>query len=135
MEIVSSQVVVVAIAVVALILSLVFLKKIAKLVVSILILVGGGIAFGVLTPKQVFDTASLIKDKGIATYEKFAEVSDKIKVSGDNISIKVGDTWFDLNSVNSFDINGDEVRLSIGGNDYTINDKTVADLFETLKSA
>lgn len=135
MEIVSSQVVVVAIAVVALILSLVFLKKIAKLVVSILILVGGGIAFGVLTPKQVFDTASLIKDKGIATYEKFAEVSDKIKVSGDSISIKVGDTWFDLNSVNSFDINGDEVRLSIGGNDYTINDKTVADLFETLKSA
>lgn len=135
MEIVSSQVVVVVIAVVALILSLVFLKKIAKLVVSILIIVGGGIAFGVLTPKQVFDTASLIKDKGIATYEKFAEASDKIKVSGDSISIKVGDTWFDLNSVNSFDINGDEVRLSIGGNDYTINDKTVADLFETLKSA
>lgn len=129
----TSQIVVIVVAIVALLLVLGLAKKMMKIVLTIAILLFGGISFGLLSPDQVIDTASAIKDKGIATYESFASMSDNVKVEGDSVLVKMGDTWVDLNAVNEFDINDDTVSVTVGGNTYTVTDETVVKLFQTFK--
>ena len=104
-----------------------------KIILILAILVFGGISVGILSPKQVIDTAQVIKDKGIETYEKFASASDNIKVSGDSLMVRMGDTWVDLNAINNFDINGNTVSVNVGGNTYQVTDEAVAKLFQTFK--
>lgn len=134
MHIVPSQVIVAVIAIVACIIVFSMVKKAIKWLFIVAILLIGGVAFGFLTPEQAINTANAIKNKGIATYEKLADASQNIKVDGESISIRIQDTWFDLNAVNSYEVNGDTVKISVGGNDYTVTDKTIAKLFNTITS-
>lgn len=134
MHIVPSQVIVAVIAIVACIVVFSMVKKAIKWLFIVAILLIGGVAFGFLTPEQAINTANAIKNKGIATYEKLADASQNIKVDGESISIRIQDTWFDLNAVNSYEVNGDTVKISVGGNDYTVMDKTIAKLFNTITS-
>lgn len=134
MHIVPSQVIVAVIAIVACIIVFSMVKKAIKWLFIVAILLIGGVAFGFLTPEQAINTANAIKNKGIATYEKLADASQNIRVDGESISIRIQDTWFDLNAVNSYEVNGDTVKISVGGNDYTVTDNTIAKLFNTITS-
>lgn len=129
----TSQIVVIIVAIIGILLVLGLAKKTMKIILTLVILVFGGISVGILSPKQVIDTAQVIKDKGIETYEKFASASDNIKVSGDSLMVRMGDTWVDLNAINNFDINGNTVSVNVGGNTYQVTDETVAKLFQTFK--
>lgn len=129
----TSQIVVIIVAIIGILLVLGLAKKTMKIILTLAILVFGGISVGLLSPKQVIDTAQVIKDKGIETYEKFASASDNIKVSGDSLMVRMGDTWVDLNAINNFDINGNTVSVNVGGNTYQVTDETVAKLFQTFK--
>ena len=129
----TSQIVVIIVAIIGILLVLGLAKKTMKIILTLAILVIGGISVGILSPKQVIDTAQVIKDKGIETYEKFASASDNIKVSGDSLMVRMGDTWVDLNAINNFDINGNTVSVNVGGNTYQVTDETVAKLFQTFK--
>lgn len=129
----TSQIVVIIVAIIGILLVLGLAKKTMKIILTLAILIIGGISVGILSPKQVIDTAQVIKDKGIETYEKFASASDNIKVSGDSLMVRMGDTWVDLNAINNFDINGNTVSVNVGGNTYQVTDETVAKLFQTFK--
>lgn len=129
----TSQIVVIIVAIIGILLVLGLAKKTMKIILTLVILVFGGISVGILSPKQVIDTAQVIKDKGIETYEKFASASDNIKVSGDSLMVRMGDTWVDLNAINNFDINGNTVSVNVGGNTYQVTDEAVAKLFQTFK--
>lgn len=129
----TSQIVVIIVAIIGILLVLGLAKKTLKIVLTLAILVIGGISFGVLSPSQVIDTASAIKERGIETYEKFASASDNIKVDGDSLMVRMGDTWIDLNAINNFDINGNTVSVTVGGNTYSVTDENVAKLFQTFK--
>lgn len=129
----TSQIVVIIVAIIGILLVLGLAKKTMKIILTLAIFVIGGISVGILSPKQVIDTAQVIKDKGIETYEKFASASDNIKVSGDSLMVRMGDTWVDLNAINNFDINGNTVSVNVGGNTYQVTDEAVAKLFQTFK--
>lgn len=133
MPLATSQIVVIIVAIIGILLVLGLAKKTMKIILTLAILIIGGISVGILSPKQVIDTAQVIKDKGIETYEKFASASDNIKVSGDSLMVRMGDTWVDLNAINNFDINGNTVSVNVGGNTYQVTDETVAKLFQTFK--
>lgn len=132
MNIVPSQIVVGVIGVVALILVLSLMKKAIKWVIGVAVLLICGVWIGVLSPQQAIDTVTAIKDRGMATYQRLADASQNIKIQGESISIRINDTWFDLNAVNSFKVDGDTVKVEIGGNSYSVTDKTIAKLFETF---
>lgn len=134
MHITSSQIAVIVIGIIALILVLSLVKKAVKWVISTVILLVFGVWVGLLSPQQAIDTATAIKDKGIATYQRLADASQNIKVDGENISVRIKDTWFDLNAVNSYHIDGNSVRLSVGGNSYTVTDENIVRLFKTLEN-
>ena len=129
----TSQIVVIIVAIIGILLVLGLAKKTLKIVLTLAILIIGGISFGVLSPSQVIDTASAIKERGIETYEKFASASDNIKVDGDSLMVRMGDIWIDLNAINNFDINGNTVSVTVGGNTYSVTDENVAKLFQTFK--
>lgn len=134
MHITSSQIAVIVIGIIALILVLSLVKKAVKWVISTVILLVFGVWVGLLSPQQAIDTATAIKDKGIATYQRLADASQNIKVDGENISVRIKDTWFDLNAVNSYNIDGNSVKLSVGGNSYTVTDENIVRLFKTLEN-
>lgn len=132
MNIVPSQIVVGVIGVVALILVLSLMKKAIKWVIGVAVLLICGVWIGVLSPQQAIDTVTAIKDRGMATYQRLADASQNIKIQGESISIRINDTWLDLNAVNSFKVDGDTVKVEIGGNSYSVTDKNIAKLFETF---
>lgn len=134
MHITSSQIAVIVIGIIALILVLSLVKKAVKWVISTVILLVFGVWVGLLSPQQAIDTATAIKGKGIATYQRLADASQNIKVDGENISVRIKDTWFDLNAVNSYNIDGNSVKLSVGGNSYTVTDENIVRLFKTLEN-
>ena len=134
MHITSSQIAVIVVGIIALILVLSLVKKAAKWVISTVILLVFGVWVGLLSPQQAIDTATAIKDKGIVTYQRLADASQNIKVDGENISVRIKDTWFDLNAVNSYHIEENSVKLSVGGNSYTVTDENIVRLFKTLEN-
>lgn len=134
MDIVPSQVIVGVIGIVVSMLVLSLMKKTVKWLIGIAVLLICGIWIGVLSPQQAIDTVTAIKEKGISTYQRLADASQNIKVDGESISIRINDTWFDLNAVNSFEVMEDKVELKVGGNSYTVTDKNIIKLFQTFNT-
>lgn len=132
----NAQLITLVVGVIGFFLAVGFLKKTAKLIVGIaIVLVAGMLYFG-LEPKQVLDTAILIKDKGVAFVENLASVSNAIKLEGDKIYIKADDTWIDVNAITSVSsiVSEGYAKVKVDDTEYEVYDTEVIKLLKTLLS-
>lgn len=132
----NAQLLTLVVGVIGFFLAVGFLKKTAKLIVGIaIVLVAGMLYFG-LEPKQVLDTAVLIKDKGMEFVENLASVSNAIKLEGDKIYIKADDTWIDVNAITSVSkvVKEGSLKFKVDDTEYEVYDTEVVKLLKTLLS-
>lgn len=132
----NAQLLTLVVGVIGFFLAVGFLKKTAKLIVGIaIVLVAGMLYFG-LEPKQVLDTAVLIKDKGMEFVENLASVSNAIKLEGDKIYIKADDTWIDVNAITSVSsiVSEGYAKVKVDDTEYEVYDTEVIKLLKTLLS-
>lgn len=132
----NAQLITIIVGVIGFFLAVGFLKKTAKFIVGVAILLVAGMLYFGLEPKQVFDTAMIIKDKGTAALETITSASNSIKLEGDKILIKINDTWIDVGAITSVPkFSGDSyVSFKIDDTVYEVYDSEVVKLLKTLLS-
>ena len=89
---------------------------------------------GVASPTQIKDAASVIASKGLDAYTKVVEASENIKFSGNSISLRIEDSWFDISEVSSLVMIDDGVAtVIINEETYIVDDPTIISLLKTFK--
>lgn len=132
-----NQLICIIIAVIAVILVLSFAKKVLKLVLSVVIIVGALIYFGVVSPEQLTDASKVIAEKGQSTFTQISEASQNVKVdtSGESpsISIKLGDDWVNVNDVTNFVKAKDGVySVNVNGQSCSVSDDSIKQVLDLL---
>lgn len=129
-----SQLVFIILAVIVVALVIKFLKGVVRTVITIIAICVALVNYGIASPTQIKDAASVISQKGIATYEKMASASENIKLNGNNIEIKLGDKWINVSDVTSFISTGDGVAtVNVDGESYSVEDSNIISLLKTFK--
>lgn len=115
-------------------------KKVLKIVLIIAVLVGGLIAFKVVSPEQITDVKAYIQEHAdkLDELNKLAELTDNIKITKsdgaiEDISIKFDDKWISITSVGKIiSIEGDTCVLKVADKEYSITDKNVVNLVKLM---
>lgn len=129
-----SQLVFIILAIIVVALVIKFLKGIVRTIITIVAICVALVNYGIASPTQIKDAASVISQKGIATYEKMASASENIKLDGNNIEIKLGDKWVNVSDVTSFVSAGDGVAtVNVDGESYSVEDSNIISLLKTFK--
>lgn len=129
-----SQLLFIVVAIIVVIAIIKFLKGVVRTVLAVVAICVALINYGIASPTQVKDAASVISQKGIATYEKMASVSENIKIDGSNIKIKLGDNWFNISEVTSFVSTGkDTATVNVNGESFAVEDSDIISLLKTFK--
>lgn len=111
-----------------------FVKKSFKIILLAICCVSAACYMGVVSPEQVKDVSEKIAQNGVDTYEKFAKMSDSIKIEDNNISIKVNDNWLNISDVDKFmKTAGDKVAVFVDDAQYVIEDAGIVELLSELK--
>lgn len=129
-----SQLVFIILAIIVVALVIKFLKGVVRTIIAIGAICVALVNYGIASPTQIKDAASVISQKGIATYEKMASASENIKLDGNNIEIKLGDKWVNVSDVTSFVSAGDGVAtVNVDGESYSVEDSNIISLLKTFK--
>lgn len=115
-------------------------KKVLKIVLIIAVLVGGLIAFKVVSPEQITDVKAYIQEHAdkLDELNKLAELTENIKITKsdgaiEDISIKLDDKWVSITSVGKIvSIEGDTCVLKVADKEYSITDKNVVNLIKLM---
>lgn len=106
-----------------------FVKKSFKIILLAICCVSVACYMGVVSPEQVKDVSMQIAQNGVETYDKFAKMSDSIKIEDGDILIKIQDDWLSLSDVDKFmKTAGDKVAVFIDDAQYVIDDAGIIDL-------
>lgn len=129
-----SQLVFIILAIIVVALVIKFLKGVVRTIIAIGAICVALVNYGIASPTQIKDAASVISQKGIATYEKMASASENIKLDGSNIEIKLGDKWVNVSDVTSFIPSGKGVAtVNVDGESYSVEDSDIISLLKTFK--
>ena len=129
-----SQLIFIVVAIVAVILIIKLLKGVVRTVLAVVAICVALVNYGIASPTQIKDAASVISQKGIATYEKLASASENIKVEGSDVQIKLGDNWVNISDVTSFVSTGkDTATINVDGESYAVDDSSIISLLKTFK--
>lgn len=92
------------------------------------------IHFGIASPTQLTDTAKLISEKGINSYQEFVKASDNIRVSGSKLEVKINGKWIDVTSISSI-VQGDDAhaQIVVNGEKVDIDDVNIISLLQSFK--
>lgn len=129
-----SQLLFIVVAIIAVVAILKFLKGVVRTVLTVVAICVALVNYGIVSPTQIKDAASVISQRGIATYEKLASASDSIKVEGSDVQVKLGDKWFNVSDVTSFVSTGkDTATINVDGESYAVEDSSIISLLKTFK--
>lgn len=129
-----SQLLFIVVAIIAVIAIIKFLKGVVRTILAIVAICIALVNYGIASPTQIKDAASVISQKGIATYEKMASASENIKIDDSNIKIKLGDNWFNISDVTSFVSTGkDKATVNVNGESFAVEDSDIISLLKTFK--
>lgn len=129
-----SQLLFIVVAIIAVVAILKFLKGVVRTVLTVVAICVALVNYGIASPTQIKDAASVISQKGIATYEKLASASDSIKVEGSDVQVKLGDKWFNVSDVTSFVSTGKATAtINVDGESYAVEDSSIISLLKTFK--
>lgn len=129
-----SQLIFIVVAIIAVVAIIKLLKGVVRTVLAVVAICIALVNYGIASPTQIKDAASVISQKGIATYEKLASASENIKVEGSDVQIKLGDNWVNISDVTSFVSTGkDTATVNVDGESYAVDDSSIISLLKTFK--
>lgn len=129
-----SQLIFIIIAVIAVVAVIKLLKGVVRTVLAIIAICIALVNYGIASPTQIKDAASIISQKGITTYEKLASTSENIKVEGSDVQIKLGNNWINISDVTSFVSTGkNTATVNVGDESYAVDDSNIISLLKTFK--
>lgn len=133
-----NQLMSIIIAIIAVVLILAFTKKVIKLVLTVVVIIGALIYFGVMSPTQLKDITDVVSEKGQGVFTQIAEVSQNVKVdtSGDDldVKIKIEDNWVSMKDVSSFIKSDDGVySVIVNGKSYSVSDDSIKQVLDLMK--
>ena len=132
------QLLIFIIVVIAILLVLKFFKGIIKLIFAAGLAIYFMLHFGLISPAQLGDISKTIAKEGIAYYQQLAGESDNIRVVTDKksqekrIEVKLGETWVDLEDIDSITSGKKAIKVNIGGQTYTVNDPKVMEMLKSF---
>lgn len=134
----TQQLIIIIISAIGIIIALTLAKKIAKIIISVVIAIVGLAYFGIISPDQVTDITSFVADKGVAVVQEVASHSDNIRVdTTDGVTIKIsnnGETWYDISNIDKIIVSDDyAVILTDDKESIKFEDEYVVKLLEMLK--
>jgi hypothetical protein len=110
------------------------LKGVVRTVIIIVSICIGLVHYGIASPTQIKDAASVVAEKGIGAYKTVASASENIRISGTKLEVKLGDNWFDVSDVTSYVQSSDSsITVYADGNSYIVDDISVINLLKTFK--
>lgn len=131
------QVIGIVVAIIAVILILSFVKKVAKLILTVAVIVGALIYLGVMSPEQLQDVSKVVAKQGQEVFTQIADTSSNVKVDmsdGLNVEVCIADQWVNVNDISSFvKINEGVYSVTINGKDYSVSDDSVKQVLDLLK--
>lgn len=128
-----SQLIVCIICLVAFIFIISFVKKFAKLLCLVALVLIGLVYFGVTSPSQISDVATKMQETGISYYEKVSKASENIQLTDNAVHIKVNDKWINVQNIQGVIAGSEDVTtVIIDGESYAITDKNVIEVLKTL---
>lgn len=121
--------------VVALLLAFKFLRKVGRIVVSVIITVVMCVNFGLLSPDSVTDVAKYIADNGTKAIETIGEKTKNIKIDKDAlIQIYDGKEWIDIDEIKRMIVKEKQATLLLNDNTTVlIEDEAVIELLKLLR--
>lgn len=111
-------------------------RKIVKLVVCFVVVLGGLIYFGLLSPKQIYSSAKLLLNK--ETYAEIKSIdilSNSIRVTGNDIEVMIKGTWYkfdDITKVVSKDDGSYEIKVN--NTELEVDDAGIESLIKLIES-
>ena len=132
-----NQIISIIIAIVLVALILAFVKKVAKLVLSVAVIVIALVYFGVVSPEQLQDVSKVVSEQGQGVFTQIADTSKNVKVDtadGLKVQVYINDTWVDVDDISSF-VKTDNGTYSviINGDTYPVSDDGVQRVLDILK--
>lgn len=129
-----SQLLFIVVAIIVVIAIIKFLKGVVRTVLAVVAICVALVNYGIASPTQIKDAASIISQKGISTYEKLASASENIKVEGSDVQIKLRDSWVNISDVTSFVSTGkNTATINVGDESYVVDDSNIISLLKTFK--
>lgn len=129
-----SQLLFIVVAIIVVVAIIKFLKGIVRTVLAVVAICVALVNYGIASPTQIKDAASVISQKGITTYEKMASTSENIKIEGSDVKIKLGDNWVNVSDVTSFVSTGkDKATVNVNCESFAVEDSDIISLLKTFK--
>lgn len=130
------QVLMFAIALLAICLIWKFVKGVIKAVVIVAVVCVVLVYTGVTSPTQLKDIGSQIAEAGIDSYKAVANASEHVKIQGGKLTVLMDDddTWYDVTEIDSIIKGEDDVMtVIINGKPHITSDTAVISLLDTFK--
>lgn len=131
------QLMTVIVAVIAVFLVLSLAKKLVRFVLTVAIIVGVSIYFGLVSPEQLRDASKVVSEKGQEVFTQIADTSKNVKVDTSNgldVKVCIDNNWYSVNDISSFVKAKDGVySVSINGQDYAVTDEGIKEMLDLLK--
>lgn len=119
----------------ALLLAFKLLRKVGRIVVSVIITVVMCVNFGLLSPDSVTDVAKYIADNGTKAIEAIGEKAKNIKIDKDAlIQIYDGKEWIGIDKIKRMIVKEKQATLLLNDNTTVlIEDEAVIELLKLLR--
>lgn len=119
----------------ALLLAFKLLRKVGRIVVSVIITVVMCVNFGLLSPDSVTDVAKYIADNGTKAIEAIGEKTKNIKIDKDAlIQIYDGKDWIGIDEIKRMIVKEKQATLLLNDNTTVlIEDEAVIELLKLLR--
>lgn len=129
------QFIIILAGVAALLLAFKLLRKVGRIVVSVIITVVMCVNFGLLSPDSVTDVAKYIADNGTKAIEAIGEKTKNIKIDKDAlIQIYDGKDWIGIDKIKRMIVKEKQATLLLKDNTTVlIEDEAVIELLKLLR--
>ena len=132
-----NQIICVILSIVAVILILLFVKKIVKVVLTEGVIISALVYFGVASPEQIGDVAAIVSDKGQKAFTQISETSNNVKFDNSNgldIQVRINDKWISVNDIKSFVKSKNGVyTVTVDGKSYSVSDDSIKQVLDLLE--
>lgn len=104
------------------------LKRIGKIVVLVAVIASTYFNVQLFSPTKMLNTATVFVNSPLVKEQvtELANKSDSIRLSGDNLEIKVMDNWISLNAITSvIQLDDGNVSISVGDQNFVVSDEMI----------
>ena len=132
-RITATQLIVIAVLFIVSVILIKKLKRMGKLIVLVCFIASTYFNVQLFSPAKVVDTISIIASQPVVKkrVSEMASKSDNIQLIGDELQVKVNDTWINVSDVTSMVKTYDgKLSITVDGKDILVNDKAIIEILK-----